>query len=86
MDVGIRELRDHLRRWLDVVGGGDEVTVTERGKPIARLIGVSSPPPLERLIADGVVTPAKRPRRPNRAHRKVSARGSVSDLLADQRR
>lgn len=86
MEVGVRELRDRLRRWLDAVESGGEVTITERGRPIARLIGVSSPLPLERLIAEGVVTPAKRPRRRDRAHRKVRARGTVSDLVAEQRR
>lgn len=86
MEVGIRELRDQLRRWLDVVENGEEVTVTERGRPIARLIGVSSPPALDRLIAEGVVTPAARPRRQDRAHHRVKARGEVSDLVAEQRR
>ncbi len=86
MEVGVRELRDQLRRWLDAVGSGQEVTVTERGKPIARLIGVSSLPPLERLIGEGVITPAKRPRRQDQMHHKVRAEGTVSELVAEQRR
>jgi prevent-host-death family protein len=86
MQVGVRQLRDELRKWLEAVRQGDEVIVTERGKPIARLIGASTPPPLERLIADGIVTPAQRPRRPSRAHRRVKAKGSVSELVARQRR
>ena len=79
-------MRDQLRRWLDAVEKGDEVTVTERGRPIARLIGASSSAPLQRLIAEGVVTPAKRSRRADRAHRKVNAKATVSDLVAEQRR
>ncbi len=86
MEVGVRELRDRLRRWLDAVEGGEEVTITERGRPIARLIGVSSAPSLDRLIAEGVVTPAKRLRRQDRVHPKVRAGGTVSDLVAEQRR
>jgi prevent-host-death family protein len=86
LEVGVRELRDSLRRWLDVVERGDEVTITERGRPIARLISVSSPPVLDRLIAEGVVTRAKRPRRPDKVHRKVRTKGTVSDLIAEQRR
>lgn len=86
MEVGVRELRDQLRRWLDAVERGDEVIITERGRPIARLIGVSSAPVLERLIAEGVVTPAKQSRRADGAHRKVRAKGTVSDLIAEQRR
>ena len=86
MDVGVRELRDRLKHWLEAARRGDEVTVTERGKPIARLIGVSSPPALERLIAQGVVTRANRPRRQDRVHLKVKATGTVSDLVSEQRR
>jgi prevent-host-death family protein len=86
LEVGIRDLRDQLRRWLAAVERGEEVTVTQRGKPIARLIGVSSPPALDRLIAAGVVTPAKRPRRQDRTHAKIVAKGTVSDLVGEQRR
>lgn len=86
LEVGVRELRDHLRRWLDAVGEGDEVTVTDRGRPIARLIGVSGPSALERLIAKGVVTPARRARRLDRDHSRARASGTVSDLIAEQRR
>ncbi|MGH8902079.1 MAG: type II toxin-antitoxin system Phd/YefM family antitoxin [Egibacteraceae bacterium] len=30
MEVGIRELRDHLSRYLDRVRDGDELVVTDR--------------------------------------------------------
>lgn len=86
MEVGVRELRNQLRRWLDAIEQGDEITITERGRPVARLIGVSGPSMRERLIAEGVITPAKRPRRRSRDYRKVKARGTVSDLIAEQRR
>ena len=86
LEVGIRELRDHLRRWLDAVGRGEEVTITERGRPVARLIGASAPAPYDRLVAAGLITPAKRPRRPDSAHRRIRAKGTVSDLVREQRR
>lgn len=86
MQVGVRQLRDELRKWLDMVRGGDEVVVTERGRPIARIIGASSPPLRERLIADGIITPAKRARRRSDAHPRVRSKGSVSELVAEQRR
>lgn len=86
MEVGIRDLRDRLRWWLDAVERGEEVTVTERGKPVARLIRISTPPQLERLIAEGVVTPATRARRRDSSHSRVTASGTVSDLVAEQRR
>lgn len=86
MEVGIRELRDQLRRWLDAVERGEEVTITERGRPIARLIGASTPAPYERLVTEGVIAPAARPRRPDSAHRRVKTQGTVSDLVPEQRR
>lgn len=86
MEVGVRELRDGLRRWLDAVEGGEEVTITERGRPIARLIGVSAVSQFERLVAEGVLTPAKRPRGRDASHRRVRAKGTVSDLVSEQRR
>jgi prevent-host-death family protein len=86
VQVGVRQLRDELRRWLEAVRRGDEVIVTERGKPIARIIAASAPPPLERLVAAGTVRPAERPPKSSRSYRRVKSKGSVSDLVAEQRR
>ena len=36
--VGIRELRDHLSAYLERVKAGETFTVTEHGRPIARLV------------------------------------------------
>jgi prevent-host-death family protein len=82
MEVGIRELRNHLSRYLDRVRDGDEVVVTDRGRAIARLVPVDGERVLDRLIAEGVVTPARQPKRP--AARPIKAKGTVSDLVGDQ--
>ena len=42
MEVGVRELRDNLSRYLDRVRGGEEVVVTERGHAIARVLPIGS--------------------------------------------
>lgn len=81
--VGVRELRDHLSKHLAQVQEGQTVTITDRGKPIARIVPVG-PSTLDRLIAEGRVIPAKRPKRP--ARRPIKAKGTVSDLVAEQRR
>jgi len=36
--VGVRELRQHLSRYLEKVKAGESLTVTERGHEVARLI------------------------------------------------
>jgi prevent-host-death family protein len=84
MEVGIRELRNNLSRYLDRVRGGDEVVVTDRGHAIARVLPVGSERALDRLIAEGVVTRARRAK--SRAGKPIKSRGSVSDLIGDQRR
>jgi prevent-host-death family protein len=84
MEVGIRELRDHLSRYLDRVRDGDEVVITDRGRAIARVVPVGAERVLDRLIAEGIVTPARRPKR--RAGKPIKTKGTVSDLVADQRR
>jgi prevent-host-death family protein len=83
VEVGIRELRNNLSHYLDRVRDGDELTVTDRGRAIARVLPMSGERVLDTLTNAGVVTPptAKR-RRP----RPIATSGSVSDLVADQRR
>jgi len=83
-EVGVRELHDRLSEHLERVERGAEVVVTRRGRPIARLSAVAGEDPLEDLVRRGLVTPPDRPRTPRRA--RVQAHGSVTDLVADQRR
>jgi prevent-host-death family protein len=84
VEVGIRELRNHLSAYLERVKEGDEVVVTDRGQAVARLLpmGMSK---LEQLIAEGLVTPPKEPNK-DYAGKPVKAKGTVSDLVAEQRR
>jgi prevent-host-death family protein len=86
MEVGIRDFRSQLSRWIEVVKGGSDVLITDRGRPVARLIPATSSRPLDRLIALGLVQPPSAPRRPIDRQRRVPVKGSVSELVADQRR
>jgi len=81
--VGIRELRDGLSRHLAEVRAGRTVTVTDRGRPVARIVPIDRPTTLEGLIADGVVQPARTPKRA--APQPLEMGGTVSDLLPEQR-
>jgi len=84
MEVGVRDLRNHLSRYLARVRSGDEVVVTDRGRAIARVVPVGAERVLDRLIAEGIVTPARRPKR--RAAKPITTKGTVSDLVGEQRR
>ena len=84
MEVGVRELRNHLSRYLDRVRDGDELVVTDRGHAIARVVPVGGERVLDRLIAEGVVTPPREKRSP--APKPIKSRSTVSDLVGEQRR
>jgi prevent-host-death family protein len=38
MEISIRELKNRLSEYLRLVAAGEEVVVTSRGKPVARLL------------------------------------------------
>lgn len=82
--VGVRELHDRLSEYLDRVERGSDVVVTRRGRPIARLSAVESDDALEDLVRRGLVDAPKASRRSKRP--RVKSRGSVSELVAEQRR
>jgi len=82
--VGIRELRDHLSRYLERVQAGEEVVVTDRGRAVCRVLPMEGERTIDRLIREGTVTPAKKMKRP--ASRPIKSVGAVSDLVAEQRR
>ena len=84
MEVGVRALRDALSKHLAEVRRGRTVTVTDHGRVIARIVPAGAPSPLEQLIAEGRVRPAKRAKR--RAPDPVPVTGTVSDLIGEQRR
>lgn len=85
MEVGIRELRDHLSRYLDRVRHGGELTVTDRGRAVARIVPVAGERTFDQLVSEGLIEPAPVAQR-QRPQRRVASQGTVSDLVADQRR
>ena len=58
MDVGIRELRADLSRWVRRVSEGEEVVVTDHGRPVARLVPIGEERKIDRLIREGAITPS----------------------------
>ena len=85
-EVGIRDLKNGLSRYLARVRAGEEVVVTDRGRPVARLSAIDEATDrLADLVAAGVVrAPTQKARR--RPARRLEAKGSVSDLVSEQRR
>jgi prevent-host-death family protein len=90
--VGIARLRAQLNRYLDVVKHGEDVVITDRGKPVAKLVAVSTPKRQmarrERLAAEGVLIPGKGRirgvlRRPPRGNPELGA-GVLRALLEER--
>jgi prevent-host-death family protein len=87
MDVSISTLRAELSSWIERARAGEEVVVTDRGTPVARLLAVDTAPLLDQLVADGVLSKPRRADRPAaRGLVRVRASGSVAELVTEQRR
>ena len=84
MDVGIRELRAGLSRYIEQVKQGEEIVVTEHGRPVARLVPMNGERKIDRLIREGVVIPA-RSRTGWRPETLIPVEGSVSEIVIEQR-
>lgn len=63
--VGAYEAKTHLPRLLDEVAGGEEITITKHGVPVARLVPVEDPEARKRRIAQ-VIEEMKEFRKGNR--------------------
>jgi len=85
-EVGITQLRRELKGWLDRAQSGDEVVITDRGRPVARLRGIDAAPLLDRLAEEGRLSRAPEAPRPTaRGRKRVKAEGDVAELVAAER-
>jgi prevent-host-death family protein len=63
MEVGVRELKQRLSEFLDLVARGEQVIVTDRGTPKAMISPVRAAGRLQEGIDDGWIRPPVRPHR-----------------------
>jgi prevent-host-death family protein len=86
VEVGVRELKNNLSRYLERVRAGERVVVTDHGRPVARLTPIDAGTDrLAALVAAGVVQAPKDITR-HRPARRVRATTTISDLVREQRR
>ena len=55
--IGVRELRQHASRYLALVARGDQIEVTDRGRPVARLVPIQSTPWDDLVTSQRVAAP-----------------------------
>jgi prevent-host-death family protein len=84
--VGIRELKDQASAIIDRVEDGEAITVTKRGRPVARIVSASTPPHLAALVADGTVRPSAGSRHLPKPAKLRGSGKSASDYVSEGRR
>ncbi len=88
MDVPVSALRAELKQWIDRAKAGEDVVVTERGVPVARLSAIGSADLIERLEREGFLTPGGAERIPAEVTERAASRTAtpVSGLVRRLRR
>lgn len=84
MNVGVRELKQHLAEYLDRAARGEVVQVTERGVPKVQIVAIPGAGAMQVGVAEGWLRPASTsvglP-----AVRRVVGRRTIADVLLDDR-
>lgn len=83
MDVGIRELKEHLSEYLERAARGEVIRVTDRGQPKAMIGPVPQTSRLDEGIREGWIRPGSGA--PPRAVQRLRSTGSTADALDDDR-
>ncbi len=91
ISAGIKEVKNNLSRLLTKVKAGEEILITDRGKPIARIVkedegGKSIRAALEPLIKKGMIeSPSRSISKKGLSTVKVRGK-SVSSMVIEDRR
>lgn len=89
--VGIKDIKNNLSRYLSRVKSGEEILITERGKPIARIIRENEKnntirQALSPLIEQGLVAMPTHPINKASPSRIKSTGKFTSEMVAEDRR
>ncbi|HYI80844.1 MAG TPA: type II toxin-antitoxin system prevent-host-death family antitoxin [Thermoleophilaceae bacterium] len=84
-EVGVRELHNQLSRYVNHVAAGQEVVVTMRGKPVARLAPIDAPDPLADLRRRGLVQEPTADWQPRPLKDRPRPTKPVAPLVSEQR-
>jgi prevent-host-death family protein len=78
MHVGIRELRDRLKHYVETARSGEDVIITDHGHAIARLVALQHERPVDRLIEAGLATPPGGPKARSTGRRSKALEASAT--------
>ena len=74
------------RRTLTLARDGTEIVITDRGKPIARIVPDGRRDRLQELIELGLAAPPEQAKAKASGRKRIPVNESVSDLVIEQRR
>jgi prevent-host-death family protein len=84
--IGLRELNQNPSKAVARVRAGVSIVVTDRGRPILRMVPeVPAPGPLHRLVADGTATAPAEQGMPELIPDLLAESDSLADLLIAER-
>ena len=83
--AGIRELRQNASVLIRRVIEGETIEVTERGRPVARIVPLHGRSVLDQMISEGRATAARSDLLDVKPLRPVAGKRPLSDVLADLR-
>ena len=84
--IGLRELNQNPSRAVARVRAGETLLVTDRGKPLLRMVPeVEVPGVLSRMVADGTALAPAEDGMPDLIEDLAPGLDSVADLLLDER-
>ena len=81
VSVGIRDLRDNLSRYLDLVRAGTNVSITDHGRPIAAIVPMQFSAHVLELADRGLVRLPLLPKGNPADFPKVHVEGGTDDLI-----
>lgn len=79
--VGIRDLRDNLSRYLDLVRAGTNISITDHGRPIAAIVPMRFSAHALDLAAQGIVRLPLLPKGNPADFPRIEVEGGTQDLI-----
>jgi prevent-host-death family protein len=84
--VGIRELKQNASAVIRRAAAGETIEVTDRGRPVARIVPLRYESVLDQMIAEGRATPAKGDLLDLEPLPPIPGKPLLSEILAEMRR
>jgi prevent-host-death family protein len=87
VEVGVRDFKNGASGYLERVEAGEVITVTRRGKPVARVLPAQLSPQAARLVAEGrIAWSGARPQLPRRRVTATTPGPTAADYVSEGRR